>query len=101
MKIISKLKVATPQGVAEGHWHEPQGVRSTVHDEPRPGVIRKLSLGDAGLLMQRGQFHAGITLAALSEILVSIEPDLKCPPKPKMTSDDLPLQRAAGILPAE
>jgi len=97
MKIITKLKGVATESAAT--WPEEHGHRSTIHDEPRPGVIRKLMLGQAGLVLQRGDHRCAIPLAALIELMEATEPKLKCPPPPKLNLDDLSpaeLQRIAG-----
>lgn len=49
----------------EAEWKEPRGILSQVYNEPKPGVIRKVSLGEGGLLFQRGNLRLGIPLAEL------------------------------------
>ena len=86
MKIISKLKSTA---VTDADWHPQHGIRATVHNEPRPGVIRTLSIGEDGVVMRRAGFQAAITADAIITLLEQVEPGLKCPPPPKLKGDDL------------
>ena len=51
--------------VEDAAWNEPRGVLQSIYDEPAPGVIRRVSLGEAGLILQRGDKCCGIPLSDL------------------------------------
>ena len=82
--------------VADGKWHEPVGIRSTVADEPRPGVIRKFTLGHAGLMGSYAGKHVAIPLSELIALFEKSAPEFCAPPEPKFTGEDIPVEILKG-----
>jgi hypothetical protein len=64
---------------AEGQWTERRGVLQSVHDEPKPGFFRTVTLGPAGVLVKRGDALVGIPLADIIKLAAAADPRLNPP----------------------
>ncbi len=61
-------------------WHEPRGILTAICDEPVPGFLRTVSLGEAGLIIKHGDAQVGIPLADIIRAAAAADPRLLPPP---------------------
>lgn len=69
MKLLTNLTGET----TEQNWNEPRGILQSVHDEPKPGLIRRMTLGAGGLMFNRGNIKVGIPMADLIALFEKAE----------------------------